>query len=85
MVHRCVQGLKQPICVLFLLQLDVSRQVGDVDDLALFLLEHEVHTLHDYCFLGLCVTLVWILDHFVDFHWLIVYKFVYFLQENLLQ
>ena len=59
MVHRRVQGLQESVRVLFLLKLEVSREVGDVDYLALVILEDIVHPLHDECHLGWFV--VWIL------------------------
>ena len=44
MMNWRVQSLQKSICIFFFLELYVGREVGYVDDLALFLFKDEVHS-----------------------------------------
>ena len=47
MVNRCVQSLEQSVCLFLLLQPLVHRNVLEVQDLALPLVEYQIYTLNN--------------------------------------
>ena len=49
MVHRCVQLPEQLVVLLFFLQPYVGRNVDEVNDLTLLVLENQLVALQNYC------------------------------------